>query len=152
MARALEIPQFKNARPLRRRSDEQRLRKQWSAIRPLISPIWLPEISAQLNRLKELGFNWDSYGSEPITAKALFIARRMFSELDISNHPKPHVCAVAGGGVGIHWRIGSRDLELEADRDGNITYLQTELPDGMIEGTAGDAQQLQAVLDWVLGW
>jgi len=151
MARALEIPQFKATTNLRKNGDEDRLKQQWSTIRSLATPIWLREVSASLNKLGDLGRDWDSYGSQPVSAQALLTARMIFSRLNITDHPKPHTCAVAGGGVGIHWRVGTRDLELEIDPDGSIRYLQTILPENMQDGTVETAEQIQSVLDWVIG-
>jgi hypothetical protein len=150
MARALEIPQFKTTTNLRRNGDADRLKQQWSTIRSLATPIWLREVSASLNGLGDLAYDWDSYGSQPVSKQALLAARMIFSRLDITDHPKPHTCAIAGGGVGVHWRIQSRDLELEIDPDGTIRYLQTILPGDMNEGTA-EAAELQSILDWVIG-
>lgn len=150
MARALEIPQFKSTTNLRRSSDEEGS-KQWSTIRGLAVPIWLREVSAALNALGDLSPNWDSYGSEAVSEKALFTARKIFSRLNITDHPKPHTCAVAGGGVGIHWRVRSRDLELEIDPDGSIRFLQTTLPGDILDGTVETPAQIQSVLDWVIG-
>src|SRR5258708_28457533 len=98
MALSIKLPQFKTTRHLQKHSEEER-KRQWSSVRGLATPIWLREISAGLNALSDLPFNWDSYGSQPVSKEALLAARMIFSRLDISDHPKPHICAVAGGGV-----------------------------------------------------
>lgn len=148
MARALEIPQFKSVRPLHRPSQSERSKPQWCQIRALTSPIWLPEISAQLNQLADLPSNWDSYSSPPVSSVAILKARTIIVQLDIGDLPKPHVCAVAGGGVGLHWRVGTRDLELDIDADAKIAFVQTILPDQMTDGTVERIEDLQSVIDW----
>jgi hypothetical protein len=150
MARAFELPTFAGVRLIRRR-DEQPLNEQWSAVRTFESPKWLREASDELNSLAQLESNWDSYGSKPPSSAAIVRARIIFSRLNISNHPKPHISAVSPGGVGIHWRIGSRDLEIEVEPDGQISVLQTEISGQMSDSLFSQVEKLQPVLDWVIG-
>jgi hypothetical protein len=43
-----------------------------------------------------------------------------------SELPTPYVGPAVGGGVGIEWRFGSRNLDLEILPDGSIEYLKAE--------------------------
>lgn len=79
----------------------------------------MPETAeSKLCRLATLQSNWDGYGAEPITAKALETARHMLmfaSVVPVSEHP--------GSGVQIEWHQDGYDVEIHIGGDGKIRSL-----------------------------
>jgi hypothetical protein len=90
-------------------------------------------VADRLAHLAALGDNWDSFGSPPVTAAALALARRVIErgvsilEEAGSVSPDPyHVAPIPGGGVQIEWRIEDRGLEVDVLPDGRIDITRAE--------------------------
>ena len=153
MAHALEAPRSWPTRSPNEVWEGEILRRQWSAIRSLQTPSWLREAADRISELAHLPANWDSYKASPITIEAISTARRLLSNLQVEEMPTPHICGIADGGVGFHWRIGTRDLELEIEPSGAIRFLRMLVGEaGTIEdGEIRDLESAQGLLNWVLG-
>jgi hypothetical protein len=95
--------------------------------------------------------NWDSYGALPVAPGAISIVRMVLSNLIIEGMPKPHVAAIPDSGIGLHWRIADRDLEIEVEANGEVHFLKTNLGQEPIHGDVQTLKDAQNVLDWVLG-
>jgi hypothetical protein len=149
MAQALHLPNFVGLK--RSRRDQEPNRRQWSEVKNLQSPAWLKEIYDRISALKALEQNWDSYGGLPVADGAISMIRVLLSNLDIEDMPKPHVAALPDGGIGLHWRVADRDLEIEVESNGAISFLQTNLGRDSIPGDVRSLKDAQDVLDWVLG-
>jgi hypothetical protein len=86
-------------------------------------------------------------------------ARRLLAEMEPYVMPTAHIGPVSGGGLGIEWRLGGRDLNLEILPDGSIEYLKAEkTPTGFdvdrMEDGQIDRDQLTKVhqlVRWLLG-
>jgi hypothetical protein len=100
--------------------------QQWSKIKLLkdASP-WVPACVGKITQLSQLSQNWDGYGSDPVSKDALRTALRFLEEGPIQIIPEPSVSPVPGGGLGFHWQVEGRDLELEFLPDGAVEYLKT---------------------------
>src|SRR5260370_37162972 len=86
---------------------------------------------AKISEFAQLPQNWDSYGSNPVTPDALRMARKFLSESPLALIPEPSVSPVSGGGLGFHWRVETRDLEIEFLPDGSVEYIKTvRTPEG----------------------
>jgi hypothetical protein len=150
MAEALRIPNFFELK--RSRQDQESNRRQWSGVKSLQSPAWLKEIYDRISDLKKLDHNWDSYGGLPVAPGAASMIRVLLSNLDIEDMPKPHVAAIPDGGIGLHWRVAGRDLEIEADPSGAPVHcLRTNVGEEPIAGDVQTLKDAQDALDWVLG-
>jgi hypothetical protein len=149
MAQALRLPNFGMTGSLRR--DEGHNRRQWSSVRSLQSPAWLREIYDGIAALSKLQGNWDSYGGLPVADGAISMARVVLSNLNIEDMPKPHVAAIPDGGLGLHWRVAERDLEIEVEPNGAIHYLKTHVGGDSMGGDIDSWEKAQEALDWVLG-
>lgn len=84
----------------------------------------------QLDALRSLGADWDSYGGAPISDKALSIARAILTDLSFQPVDPAfvvpfHIAPVPNGGLQIEWRRadGSGSLELWIDPDGRVDAL-----------------------------
>ena|SRR5438128_2460962 len=153
MARAIELPRFSGIRSLGRlHADENRRSEQWMAVRSLDTPSWLKEVFDELNGLEALELNWDSYGAVAVGPAAIRCSKLLLSNAYLERFPKPQVSAVATGGVGLHWRVAERDLEVEIDTTGNIFFLKTHLshPASNDEGEISSPKDAQETLDWLI--
>jgi hypothetical protein len=150
MAHALRLPNFGMGRPLRR--EEEYNRRQWSEVRGLQTPAWLKEVYDRISALAELEENWDSHGGLPVASGAISETRILLSNLAIEELPKPHVAPIPDGSVGLHWRVGGRDLEIEIEASGPVHYLKTYVGcDSIEDGDVHSLKDAQDALDWVLG-
>ena len=150
MAHALRLPNFGMGRPLRR--EEEYNRRQWSEVRGLQTPAWLKEVYDRISALAELEENWDSHGGLPVASGAISETRILLSNLAIEQLPKPHVAPIPDGSVGLHWRVGGRDLEIEIEASGPVHYLKTYVGcDSIEDGDVHSLKDAQDALDWVLG-
>jgi hypothetical protein len=149
MAQALHIPSFFGLK--RSRQDRESNRRQWSEVKSLQSPAWLKEIYDRISDLKNLDQDWDGNGGLSVTDSAIKSIRVLLSRLDIEDMPTPHVAPIPDGGIGLHWRVGSRDLEIEADPSGAVHYLHTIIGGEPVFADANSLAEAQNALDWVLG-
>lgn len=150
MAHALRLPNFGMGRLPRR--EEERNRGQWSEVRGLQTPPWLKGVYDRISALAELKENWDSHGGLTIAAGAISKTRVLLSKLDVEDVPRPHVAPIPDGGIGLHWRVGERDLEIEVEANGAVHYLKTCVGGDSIEdGDVCSLKDAQDALDWVLG-
>jgi hypothetical protein len=149
MAQALRLPNIFGLK--RSRQDQESNRRQWSGVKSLQSPAWLKEAYDRISDLKKLKENWDSCGGLPVSDAAIKSIRVLLSKLDIEDLPTPHVAPIPDGGLGLHWRVGARDLEIEADSGGSVHYLHTAVGMEPAFGDANTLAEAQSALDWVLG-
>src|ERR1700722_13734643 len=138
MAQALNLSDFLGLK--RARQDRASNRRNRTGVKGLQPPAWLREIYDRISDLKKLEHNWDSYGALPVADGAISSIRVLLSNLDIDDMPTPHVAPLPGGGVGLHWRVGSRDLEIEVEPNGAAHYLQTIVGGESISGDPTEAQ------------
>jgi hypothetical protein len=149
MAQALRLPNFIELK--RSRQDQESNRRQWSGVKSLQSPAWLKEIYDRISDLKKLKEDWDSYGGLPVADEAISRIRVLLSNLDIEDMPKPHVAPLPDGGIGLHWRVADRDLEIEVEPNGAIHFLQTRVGGDSTPGDMRNLKEVQEYLDWALG-
>jgi hypothetical protein len=111
----------------------------------------LKEIYDRISGLSALEENWDSDGGLPVAPKAISMLRVVLSNLDIEDMPRPHVAAIPDGGVGLHWRVADRDLEVEVEPNGDIHFLKTRVGAEPNSVDVHSWEDAQAVMNWVLG-
>lgn len=92
-------------------------------------PSWLSQCLAKLAEFERLAENWDGYNSPPIGQGALASARRFLTTLRVQGLPAPAVLPVNGGGVGLNWVSGPKEVELTILPDGRAEFLHVLHPD-----------------------
>lgn len=68
-----------------------------------------------LQKLSELGPNWDTYGAKPITEQALKAAMEITGI--IANKP-PSIVPTVEGGIQLEWHTCGHNIEIEIGPDG----------------------------------
>jgi hypothetical protein len=114
---------------------------------------WVSEVFQELTELENLPSNWDSYGSAPPKPDALRAARQFLTHVPFTEIPIPSVTAVPGGGVGFHWKVADRGLEIEFLPDGKAEFLKsTGTNAALMEEGCLDVKQAQRNLwKWLGG-
>ncbi len=87
-------------------------------------PSWVPYCLAKLAEFERLPENWDGYLSPPIGQSALSNARRFLATTQIQGLPTPAVLPVSGGGIGLNWVSGPKEVELTLLPDGRVEFLK----------------------------
>lgn len=70
-------------------------------------------IDHQLAPLRNLPYDWDSYGGRPLDRRVAEIARRFLTWIAIEGRPAPFIVPTPTGGLSVEWRRGNRELILE---------------------------------------
>jgi hypothetical protein len=133
---------------------------QWSDVTSLwTSQAWVPAARHSVAALGALQPNWDGQGGPVPQKVVLDITNRLIKELECYDLTTAHIGPVSGGGVGIEWRCGKRDLNIEILPDGSIEFLTAEKfpsgfdPSQMVDGQiSGDRlSDLRPLVRWLLG-
>ena len=85
--------------------------------RSLVMPLpaeWLMTAVDQLDALRAVCANWDSYGADRPQPHIVDAAERLLNELGrLHNLPRPAISPTRTGGVLLEWKAGARELEIE---------------------------------------
>ena len=81
-------------------------------------------LEKKLEYMAKLEPNWDSYGGDPISPEAIEVARLILTNNDTTEGYT--VCPVGDGGVGVYWKSGGTELQLEIEADGG--FFITAIP------------------------
>jgi hypothetical protein len=95
-----------------------------------LSQSWAPWASDRLEAIAKLGPNWDSYGGDPPSPRAIASATALletvygrFGSLD-HEHSQPQIVAPrADGGIQIEWSTHPVEIAVHADPSGTLGYL-----------------------------
>lgn len=115
-------------------------------------------LSARLDQIARLSYNWNSYGAPPIDPRAIARARTIISRACRSawfGLPTPSVAPGSHGGLGIEWQTElGKELILDISPDGLTTYLLV-LPgphgEEEREGVIQTSQDLDDLLQYLKG-
>lgn len=137
-----------------------RSRSQWSDVTSLWhSQPWVADARRKIARVSALSDNWDGEGSPAIKRPVLEVMNRLIKEIDSYELTEAHIGPVPGGGLGIEWRCGNRDLNLEILPDGSIEFLKAEKtplgfdPDEMVDGQIPNDRlnEVRPLIRWLMG-
>src|SRR5260370_15967881 len=85
---------------------------------------WRTTAARTLAELAQLRANWDGYGSPPLRAVVLRVAKDLLREIRPGHAPAPHIAPVTGGGLAFSWQLPPRAVELEILPDGSPRSLE----------------------------
>lgn len=127
------------------------LATQWSEVTEPIQD-WNSYVQNRLQALHDLQEDWDTFKSPPVTASALrsafvlcFVIGRLRSHLSL-----PHIAPITGGGIGIQFHEGVRELEVEILPDGTPSTLQVERDVVLAEEDQKvDMELIRRWVDWL---
>ncbi len=86
-------------------------------------PPWLQGHLAQIDQMRDLRANWDSYGALPVDLDSIALAKSLLSQLAyVDTLEAPTVTASSAGNVAFCWDDGERSLDLEVRPDGILEY------------------------------
>jgi hypothetical protein len=132
---------------------------QWSDVTSLwTSQAWVPAARHSVAALCALRPNWDGQGSPAPHKVVLDLLNRLIKELECYDLTTAHIGPVSGGGVGIEWRCGKRDLNLEILPDGSLEFLKAEKtasgfdPAAMVDGEipSDGLNELRPLVRWLI--
>lgn len=75
---------------------------------------------AKLQELELLHSGWDSYGGRPLSDAAVLPAIQL-ALIGIQMCEAPNLILRSSGGIGLRWRNGNRELEVDVDPSGKCT-------------------------------
>ena len=134
---------------------------QWSEVTSFWrSQPWVADASRTISRISTLQDDWDGQGSPAPSRAALESMNRVIREIDAYDLPSPHISPVSGGGLGIEWHQGQRDLSIELLQDGSIEYLRSQTTSGepdidqMEDGVipSDRVNEVRNLVRWLLNW
>jgi len=70
-------------------------------------------IDSQLENLRALPLNWDSYGGQPMSLRALQATRQLAEFLALEGWPWPVLVPRADGGIALEWDAPRAELVIE---------------------------------------
>jgi len=123
---------------------------QWSQDFPVESQ-WQIQALKPVCHLANLRYDWDSYGSPPVSSMALTASTRLIAMIDPEDLPVPHVFPVPGGGIQLEWIVGQRELEIVILPDGTVEFLKVEGGQPIEEAQVrlGAYGQVSSILSWL---
>ena len=87
-------------------------------------PDWLSDVLSQIEGLRNLPPNWDSYGAVPVDPRSISAAREVIARLArYVNVGKPAVGATPDGDVGFSWDVGDWSIDADIAPSGRISYV-----------------------------
>ncbi len=81
---------------------------------------WLPKAWVKIDRLAQLGQDWNSYGAQPPSALTVELAKRAAELFHESARRPKKLIAMADGGISIRLREASRRVRIELYNSGEI--------------------------------
>lgn len=115
--------------------------------------LWQTAVAKRLNEFKSLAPNWDSYGGVVPTKAALLAAEDfVFHAPSFADIPVPRVLPLGSGGVQFEWDRNLRELEVQFQEDGKVSYLKTEAEhvEDSQPLTGNRMTNIAALLSWLI--
>jgi hypothetical protein len=121
--------------------------------------VWVDDARRALAKLAILPDNWDGQESPSIQGEVIALAFKILTEIESYDLPTAHIGPVPGSGIGIEWRYGDRDLNLEILPDGSLEFLKAQKTssgfdlDQMVEGQiqSDRLNEVRALIRWLMG-
>lgn len=112
---------------------------------------WRGTVARRIREIGQLEANWDTYGS-PSPYEAAGYALSFVDQIGTLLRqllPRPQVSPTAGGGVGLTWVEGVRELDIEVLPGGQLEFVRVLGDEPMDEGPLAP-QEVDTHLLWLL--
>lgn len=119
---------------------------------PQAMPVWLLKSLEKLHHLSQLGPGWDSHGGLPLQPEVRDFAVCLLGWLEEEELPVPTVVLGSGGTVQFEWQVKGRELQVEVQAAGRLSWLKVH-PDGDMEEGQVDPvipDLLRGLVRWVI--
>jgi hypothetical protein len=123
-------------------------RPQLARVVDLEEATWLREVLEELRAMETTGRFLPGVGDLHVRTETGDRARRLLTIASVQAVPKPRLVAFSGGGIGLEWRSGGRELSFSIyPGEDEFVYTQTD-EHGETEGELpqGQDDQIAAVL------
>lgn len=116
-----------------------------------ISCDWLEEARRQLEAIRSLPANWDTYSSPPPNTRWIDAAFGLLVSLCCAGSiPKPHINPTPHGGVQFEWEAGTRYLEIEIVAERAAEYFWRDAALGSEEeGVVFEGDSLDVAVKYI---
>lgn len=116
---------------------------------------WAVDPVKNIIGLEHLPANWDGYQSPPVPKRTADLAITLLNQiagLGFDELPAPVVQPISGGGVGLVWNVGTRQLSVSSFPDQTSEYLRCDSGEPFDEGEVSPwmTGRLRNVVSWVL--
>jgi len=107
---------------------------------------------SQLNAIKQLPDDWDSYGSPQLSEEVYSSAQKLIGLIqDAFVSQAPDVVPVSGGGVQFEWQYRGCELEIEFSSPFEVAYLKVFEDESMEEGVFS-IEEMETEVRKLLSW
>jgi hypothetical protein len=113
---------------------------------------WQYTVYSTLHDLEGQRENKSAMHDLTVAQQTIMFARTVVADLHSLNIPSPTICPISGGGVGMVWSLGAKQLEVafSADQSGSFILSKGEqiVDDGdiSVEHTSGLVRALRSVM------
>lgn len=112
---------------------------------------WCETCLREIDRLRDVVNNWNSYGALPVDRDSIEVARRLVAMLcEVAGIDHPRVAASPAGNVALswEWQQHTRELDLEIVADGTLrfSYIDEAHPSQDLQGETIDPTYIAQLL------
>jgi hypothetical protein len=113
---------------------------------------WLYSALSQLHDLQRSGRKIPGVGDLRIAEPASTQIRTILSLIEVNTLPIPTLSPISGGGIGMKWDVGNREVEFTIFASGNTVVARLEDAQLIDDCELAGNSQAQADLNRYLGW
>lgn len=114
---------------------------------------WLYSALSQLHELERFGSDVRGVGDLRVSDNASTKTRTLLSLIEVDTLPPPTLCPISGGGVGMRWNVGRREVEFTTFASGSTVMAKLEnsqlVDDSDLPGN--QIADLNSYLKWLVG-
>jgi len=116
---------------------------------------WLYSALSQLHELQRSGRELPGVGDLRIAERASTQIRTILSLIEVNTLPTPTLSPISGGGIGMKWNVGNREVEFTTFASGNTVVAKLEdallIDDCEFARNSHAQTDLNRYLGWLVG-
>jgi hypothetical protein len=116
---------------------------------------WLYSALSQLHDLERSGRDIPGVGDLRVAEPASGQTRTVLSLVEVDTLPIPTLYPISGGGIGMRWNVGNREVEFTTFGNGNTVMAMLEndqlVQDSEFNGNLNAHTDLNSYLRWLVG-